>query len=75
MKFNRTIINFGVHLKKSGFINNDLAITISDLDRIGIGTCKDEDSITGTDECFCVGGSTATVTFIDGPFPCSFHLP
>lgn len=72
---NRTVINFGVHLKKSGFRNNDLHITIGDLDRIGIGTCKDDETITGDDECYFIVGNTATGTFVEGPFPCQFHLP
>lgn len=72
---NRTVINFGVHLKKSGFKNEDLRVTISDLERVGIGTCKDEEEITGDSECFFIVGDTATGTFVEGPFPCQFKLP
>lgn len=39
---NRTVLNLGVYLKKSGFKNNDLTISINDLSRIGIGTCIPE---------------------------------
>ena len=38
----RTTINLGVYLKKSGFKNNDLQVSISDLKRIGVGTCIPE---------------------------------
>lgn len=38
----RTTINLGVYLKKSGFKNSDLQVSISDLKRIGIGTCIPE---------------------------------
>lgn len=72
---NRTVINFGVHLKKSGFKNQDLNVSIADLSRVGIGTCKDEEFLDEDDECYFVVGSTATGTFVDGPFPCSFLLP
>jgi len=72
---NRTVLKFGVHLKKSGFINGDVTIGIKDLARIGIGTCIDETDFEDDDICFFVAGSTATGTFVDGPFPCFFHLP
>ena len=39
---NRTVLNFGVYLKKSGFKNNDLEVSIKDLKRIGVGTCVEE---------------------------------
>lgn len=72
---NRTILSFGVYLKKSGFRNNDIVIGISDLDKLGIGTCKDEAVILEDDLCFFIAGDTATGTFVQGPFPCYFHLP
>jgi hypothetical protein len=72
---NRTILKFGVYLKKSGFRNDDLTIGIKDLSRIGIGTCVEESEFDEDDLCFFVTGSTATGTFVEGPFPCYFHLP
>ena len=72
---NRTILNFGVHLKKSGFRNEDIKIGIKDLARIGIGTCSDDTSFDDGELCFFIAGSTATGTFVEGPFPCYFHLP
>ena len=72
---NRTVLNFGVHLKRSGFKNNDVVVGIKDLARIGIGTCIEEDEFEDEELCFFVSGSTATGTFVDGPFPCNFHLP
>lgn len=72
---NRTVINVGVHLKKAGFKNRDLQTTIVDLDRIGIGDCKDEEDIIDEENCFFVVGSTAVGTFVEGPFPCSAFLP
>ena len=71
----RTVINFGVYLKKSGFANKDREIGILDLARIGIGTCIDETIVELEDECFFIAGSTAPGTFVEGPFPCTFHLP
>lgn len=71
----RTVINFGVHLKKSSFINNDVYVPLADLNRIGLGTCTDEEVLDEGDECYFVAGSTATGTFVQGPFPCQFHLP
>ena len=74
-KANRTVLSFGVHLKKSGFRNEDVYVGIKDLERLGIGTCKDETVIGDEDLCFFVAGNTATGTFVEGPFPCNFHLP
>jgi hypothetical protein len=72
---NRTILNFGVFLKKSGFKNSDVVIGIKDLDKLGIGTCKDETVFDSDELCFFVTGDTATGTFVQGPFPCFFNLP
>ena len=72
---NRTVLNFGVYLKKSGFKNNDLEINIKDLKRIGVGTCVEEAGFVQDELCFFIAGSTATGTFVQGPFPCQFHLP
>jgi hypothetical protein len=72
---NRTVLKFGVHLKKSGFINDDVKIGIKDLARIGIGTCIDDTEFEEEDLCFFIAGNTATGTFVEGPFPCYFHLP
>ena len=68
---NRTTIKFGVYLKKSGFINQDVNISISDLKRIGLGTCNDEDNIIdASSECYFIVGSTEVGTFVEGPFQC-----
>lgn len=72
---NRTVLNFGVHLKKSGFRNNDVSIGIKDLARIGIGSCIDETTFDDEDLCFFIAGDTATGTFVEGPFPCNLTLP
>jgi hypothetical protein len=72
---NRTVLNFGVYLKKSGFKNKSIDIGIKDLARIGIGTCLDETPFEDDELCFFIAGSTATGTFVEGPFPCYFHLP
>lgn len=69
---NRTVLNLGVYLKKSGFKNNDLTISINDLARIGLGTCIPEVTLSAADECFFVTGSTSSGVFVEGPFPCSF---
>lgn len=68
---NRTVINFGVYLKKAGFKNQDIEITINDLSRLGIGTCIDTSTVPVSQECYFIAGSTATGTFVEGPFPCS----
>lgn len=72
---NRTVLNFGIYLKKSGFRNEDISLGIKDLARLGIGTCADETEFDGEDLCYFVAGSTAMGTFVEGPFPCNFHLP
>jgi len=72
---NRTVLSFGVHLKKSGFKNKSIGIGIKDLARIGIGTCLDDSAFDDDELCFFIAGSTATGTFVEGPFPCYFHLP
>ena len=72
---NRTVINIGVHLKKSGFNNSDVVATIGDLSRVGIGTCKDESNFLEDNDCYFVVGNTAVGTFVEGPFPCSANLP
>jgi hypothetical protein len=72
---NRTVLNFGVYLKKSGFKNKSIDIGIKDLARIGIGTCLDETPFEEDELCFFITGNTATGTFVEGPFPCYFHLP
>jgi hypothetical protein len=72
---NRTVLQFGVHLKKSGFRNDDVMVGIKDLSRIGIGVCVEETDFEDDDLCFFIAGSTATGTFVEGPFPCYFHLP
>ena len=59
-------------LKKAGFKNNDINVSISDLKRIGIGTCNDESLILDeSSECYFIVGSTSVGTFVEGPFPCS----
>lgn len=72
---NRTILNFGVFLKKAGFMNADVNVGIDDLKRIGIGTCVDETVLDEDDECFFITGDTGTGTFVQGPFPCAYHWP
>jgi len=72
---NRTVLNFGVYLKKSGFKNQDVDLTIDDLSRLGIGTCFDEQILEEDEDCFFIVGSTAVGTFVEGPFPCQFLLP
>lgn len=76
-KSKRTRVNFGVHLKKSGFANKDIEVSVSDLQRLryGIGSCIDN---TITDaapdgDCFFVLSDAATGTFVEGPFPCNFY--
>ena len=76
-KSKRTRVNFGVHLKKSGFANKDIEISPTELQRIkyGIGACIDE-SVLKTEEqnnCFFVVGDTSGGTFVQGPFPCNFY--
>lgn len=75
-KSKRTRINFGVHLKKSGFKNKDIEVTTTDLQRVkyGIGSCIDEDALKTEEiaDCYFVVGSTDGSTFVQGPFPCNF---
>jgi hypothetical protein len=68
---NRTVINFGVALKKAGFKNSDLSIGINELKNVGIGTCVPDSAVTSSDDCFFVTGSSTTGVFVEGPFPCT----
>jgi hypothetical protein len=68
---NRTVINFGVALKKAGFKNSDLLIGINELKNVGIGTCVPDSAVTSSDDCFFVTGSSMTGVFVEGPFPCT----
>jgi len=73
---NRTVIKFGVYLKKSGFKNKDIELSASELKKIGIGKCVDEDLIIDeTELCYFVVSSTGVGTFVEGPFDCAFSLP
>jgi hypothetical protein len=73
---NRTVIKFGVFLKKSGFRNADINLTISDLKKIGLGSCADENlAIDLTTECYFIVGTTGVGTFVEGPFNCAFAIP
>lgn len=73
---NRTVIKFGVYLKKSGFKNKDIEIGSSELKKIGIGKCVDEDLlIDETELCYFIVSSTGVGTFVEGPFDCAFSLP
>lgn len=73
---NRTIINFGVYLKKSGFRNKDVSLNISDLKKIGLGTCYDPDLLLVPGEtCYFIVDTTGVGTFIEGPFDCVYTLP
>jgi len=72
---NRTVLNFGVYLKKSGFKNQDVDVSIGDLSRLGIGACFDQQVFADESTCFFIAGSTAVGTFVEGPFPCNFALP
>lgn len=69
---NRTVVNFGVYLKKSGFQNSNIELTIDDLSRLGLGTCQDATAFDEEDECFFIAGPTDGGLYVEGPFPCSF---
>jgi len=70
---NRTVINFGVYLKKSGFKNKDIALGINELKKIGLGECFDQNAFSPEDQCYFVVGTSGTGVFIDGPFDCLFQ--
>jgi len=71
---NRTVINIGVYLKKSGFKNRDLKLNINDLKKVGIGTCTDENyTAIENGDCYFVVGSSGVGTFVEGPFDCNFN--
>lgn len=73
---NRTTIKFGVYLKKSGFKNEDITLNISELKKIGLGSCYDPDLIVSEGEqCYFVVSTTGVGTFVEGPFDCAFSLP
>jgi len=70
---NRTTIKFGVYLKKSGFINQDISLGISELKKLGLGSCYDPDlGVTTDEQCYFVVSTTGVGTFIEGPFDCAF---
>ncbi|MDB2481598.1 hypothetical protein N9W84_00360 [bacterium] len=67
---NRTVVKVGVHMKKAGFINEDIEVDISLLKNIGVGDCLPSEEYPSEEECFFVTGSVKTGTYIQGPFPC-----
>jgi hypothetical protein len=69
-KTNRTVLNFGVYLKKAGFKNKDIELSVDDLSRIGIGSCF-ESPVVIDDQCYFITGSTEVGVFVEGPFPCT----
>jgi hypothetical protein len=68
---NRTVLNFGIYLKKSGFVNGDVEVNIKDLDRIGLGLCSDIDAFEEDELCFFVVADTRVGSYVDGPWPCN----
>jgi hypothetical protein len=73
---NRTTIKFGVYLKKSGFRNQDITLGITELKKVGLGSCYDPNIIISEGEqCYFVVSTTGVGTFVEGPFDCAFSLP
>ncbi len=66
---NRTMVSFGVYLKKSGFKNSNLTLTTTDLSRLGIGTCFDRQVIEENGQCFYIVAGAGGGTFLE-EFPC-----
>jgi hypothetical protein len=72
---NRTTIKFGIYLKKSRFKNKDISLGITELKKIGLGSCYDPDLVVSEGEqCYFVVSSTSVGTFVQGPFDCAFSL-
>jgi hypothetical protein len=72
---NRTVVKFGVYLKKSGFRNEDVNLNIGELKKIGLGTCFDPNlGVTDGEQCYFVVSTTGVGTFVEGPFDCAFKL-
>ena len=67
---NRTIINFGVFLKKSGFKNSDVRLTIDDLTRLGVGSCYEQQLYVEDGQCYYIVGGTNGGNYLEGPFDC-----
>ena len=70
---NRTVIDFGVFLKKSGFKNKDISLGITELKKVGLGLCEDTSIIEEGEQCYFVVGTSGTGVFIEGPFDCLFQ--
>lgn len=60
----RTIINFGVYLKKAGFKNSDLEIGVNDLSRLGIGSCSEVEESDDEELCSFIVGYAGAGTFV-----------
>lgn len=69
----RTTLTFGVYLKKSGFKNQDVTLSIQDLSRLGIGSCFDEQIIEQDGQCFYIVSSSDSGTILEGPIPCDLN--
>lgn len=74
IKENRTVLKFGVHLKKAGFANKNVEVTLDQLQNIGIGTCYTIEQLPADNQCYFVTGNTSNGTFVEGPFPCVLKL-
>ena len=67
----RTVVKVGVHMKKAGFINEDVEVDISKLKSIGVGDCLPSEKLEESDdECFFISGDVKLGTYVQGPFPC-----
>lgn len=67
----RTVLNFGVYLKKAGFKNQDLELNVKDLNRLGIGSCFDNQIVEQDGECYIVVSNSDGSTRLEGPVACS----
>lgn len=76
IKENRTVLNVGVLLKKSGFLNSDSEIGIDTIREIGIGNCvsvEDIDAETIATYCAAVA-EKSTAGVVVGSYECGSYL-
>lgn len=77
---NRTVIKVGVLLKKKGFINGNVELSLTEVKALGVGDCSAEESlvvpgIASVDGCesYFIAGITMPGSLVDGAYASNLH--
>jgi hypothetical protein len=77
----RTVVKVGVLLKKKGFINKDVELTLVELNSLGIGDCSGEENfvlpgVVSVDGCesYFISGMTMPGSPVGGSYSSNLHV-